>query len=318
VTTISPQLLTHPYKTADYGKTFQSAFAIHRSHSAPVAWIKRPIAGVDAFDFAGPYPCVAVPDYRVLADDIAALRGTGGVSVVFVTNAFDEADVGPALRGLTLCAPFKTHHLVRFDTPWRDHLSAHHLRGLRTAHQENLATRICTATAAYASIFWPLYRALIARHGIGGIQALSREIVAAQCALPGMVVIEAIDGNEVIASSLWVYDDRDAHLHLHAQSEKAYALRAGFLIYEAALDHFSGRVEQVDLGGGSGLADNPEDGLSRFKRGWSNATAHTYLCGEILDPARYRSLSEARGTVASSFFPQYRGLEPAAVSARAP
>jgi hypothetical protein len=313
VTAASPQALTHPYRTAAYGETFRSAFALHRSRAAPVTWIKRPIAGTDAFDFAGPYPCVAVFDYRALADDIAALQGTDGVSVVFVTNASDEAEVVRRLRGLTLCAPFKTHHLVRFDTPWRDYLSAHHLRELRSAWKERLTTRICATTAAYASTFWPLYQVLIARHSIGGIPALSPDIVAAQCALPGMMAVEVLDGSDVIAASLWAHDGREAHIHLLAQTERAYALRASYLLYEAALDHFSGRVEQVNLGGGAGLSDDAEDGLSRFKRGWSNATAQTYLCGEILDQALYRSLSATHGTTASSFFPQYRtpeGLRP--------
>jgi hypothetical protein len=286
--------------------TFQSAFAVQRSRTAPVTWMKRPIAGTTSFDYAGPYPCLSVPDYSALAGDLSALRDPGGISVVFVTNAFDEADAARALRGLTRCAPFKTHHLVRFDTPWRKHLSAHHLRNLRSAGKANLVTRIQAATAEYAAVFWPLYRVLIARHDITGVQALNREIVAAQCVLPGMVAIEVLDVGEVIAASLWAHDAREAHLHVHAQSERAYALRAGFLLYEAALDHFSGCVEQVDLGGGAGFADGPEDGLRRFKRGFSNATGRTYLCGEILDADRYRSLSEARGTVASPFFPQYR------------
>ncbi|MPZ55013.1 MAG: hypothetical protein GEU91_00675 [Rhizobiales bacterium] len=309
---------THPYKTSDYGGTFRSAFALHRSRIAPVTWMKRPIAGADAFDFTGPYPCVAVADYRALADDVEALRGVGGVSVVFVTNAFDETAVARDLGGLTACKPFKAHNLVQFHKPWRKHLSAHHLRELRLARKGPLVTRISTTTVEYAATFWPLYQVLVARHGITGIQALSRDIVAAQCVLPGVVAVEVLDGNEVIASSLWVHDEREAHIHLHAQTEKAYALGASYLLYEAALDHFSNCVDQVDLGGGAGLSDDPEDGLSRFKRGWSNATARTYLCGEILDPDRYRFLSETHGTTTSAFFPRYRASELLAISSAAP
>jgi hypothetical protein len=189
---------------------------------------------------------------------------------------------------------------------------------LRAARKTRLATRIFATTNAYASTFWPLYQMLIARHGIGGIPTLSRNILAAQCALPGMITVEVLDGGEVIAASLWAHDGREAHLHLHAQTEKAYALRASYLLYEAALDHFSCRVEQVDLGGSAGLSNDTEAGLSRFKRGWSNATARTYLCGEILDPDRYRSLSETHGDIASTFFPRYRAPEAAAMFIRSP
>lgn len=300
---------THPYKTAEYGRSFRSGFDLHSSGIAPVTWIKRPVAGADAFDFAGPYPCVAVPDCRALAGDLQELRHAGGTSVVFVTNAFDESAVARDLQDLTLCAPFKTHYLVKFAAPWRGNLSVHHVRGLRLARKAGLATRTFVASADYAATFWPLYKVLIERHDIADIQALSRDIIAAQCALPGMVAVEALDGADVIASSLWAHDESEAHLHLHAQMERAYDLRASFLLYEAALDYFSERVKQVDLGGGAGLLDDAQDGLSRFKRGWSNATARTYLCGEVLDPDRYRSLSQARGATDSTYFPQYRAPE---------
>ncbi len=296
----------HPYRTAGYGRTFGDLFPVHVSGTVAVGWLKRPIPETDTFDLAGPYPCLSVSDHRALADEVMSLRGTGAVSVVFVTSAFEESSVARDLARLTICRPFKTHYLVRFDRPWREHLSAHHARELQRAARNGVEIRIFATNEGYADTFWPLYEVLIARHGIAGIQALGPQIVAAQFGLPGMLAIEAVLGGEVIASSIWAHDDREAHLHLHAQTERAYRLCAGYLLYEAALDHFSTRLAQVDLGGAAGLADRMDDGLGRFKRGWSNAMAQTYLCGEILDEDCYRALTEARGAAHSAFFPQYR------------
>src|SRR5690606_15806875 len=90
-------LPTHPYKSPDYGSTFRSILDLHASSIAPVTWIKRPIDGSEAFDFAGPYPCISLPEYGVVADELEALRATGGVSAVFVTSAFDGAEVARVL-----------------------------------------------------------------------------------------------------------------------------------------------------------------------------------------------------------------------------
>ncbi len=45
---------------------------------------------------------------------------------------------------------------------------------------------------------------------------------------------------------------------------------------------------------------NSSDGLSRFKKGFSNRTVPSYVCGKVLDPVVYRNLSAGVG--ASAFF----------------
>ncbi len=305
--------LAHPYRSPDYGRSFASRFDVITTLSAPATWLRRPVDGTGSFDFAGAYPCISLPDYSALDAALDELKEAGGVSVVFVTNAFDDAaiaNVADRSDRLALCRPFKTHHVVAFDGPWRRHLSAHHERELKAARKQPLAARVVETTPGYAGTFWPLYEVLIDRHDISGVQALGPEIIAAQCGLPGTVAVEIVDGDEVIASSLWVHDDREAHIHLHAQTPDAYSRRASYLLYEAALDFLSERVERVDLGGGAGFTDNAEDGLSRYKKGWSNATARTYLCGAILDPVRYDALTHARGSADAEFFPKYRVPKP--------
>jgi hypothetical protein len=65
----------------------------------------------------------------------------------------------------------------------------------------------------------------------------------------------------------------------------------------------------LDLGAGAGLINDPADGLSRFKRGWSTRTQTAYLCGRIFDAASYHALSEARGLAGAAYFPAYRAGE---------
>jgi hypothetical protein len=65
----------------------------------------------------------------------------------------------------------------------------------------------------------------------------------------------------------------------------------------------------MDLGGGAGFGDDSNDGLSKFKRGWSNAERAVYLCGRIFDQAAYDSLAQQRTIGTTAYFPAYRAGE---------
>ena len=49
-----------------------------------------------------------------------------------------------------------------------------------------------------------------------------------------------------------------------------------------------------------------EDGLTRFKRGWTDATRPVFFCGRILDEDKYAALCAARGQGPTEYFPAYR------------
>ena len=68
-------------------------------------------------------------------------------------------------------------------------------------------------------------------------------------------------------------------------------------------------MKYLDLGGAAGLENAPTDGLSQFKRGWSNATRLVYLCGRVLDPQAYGRICERQGTGDMDYFPAYRAGE---------
>jgi hypothetical protein len=103
---------------------------------------------------------------------------------------------------------------------------------------------------------------------------------------------------------LFVEHEGVAYSHLAAFSELGYRLRAGYALNDAAIDHFRGR-RLIEFGGGAGPADDPQDGLIRFKRGFTNRAEAFQLCGKILDGGAYAQL--AAGAAASDYFPAYRG-----------
>jgi hypothetical protein len=57
------------------------------------------------------------------------------------------------------------------------------------------------------------------------------------------------------------------------------------------------------------VAEQPDDGLRRFKKGWSTHTRQTYLATRVLDRRRYEELSRGAGD-ANGYFPAYRAMAP--------
>jgi hypothetical protein len=63
-------------------------------------------------------------------------------------------------------------------------------------------------------------------------------------------------------------------------------------------------VRWLNLGAGAGLQAGGDDGLTRFKRGWSTGTRQSWFCGRIFDQRRYDRA--VRGAGSGSYFPAYR------------
>lgn len=139
-----------------------------------------------------------------------------------------------------------------------------------------------------------------------GVQRLSEEIIAGQLSVPGTRVTEAWDDQGLLGAALWYQAGPYGYIHLHAQVERAYALHTSYVLYAAAMDDFAGQVRWLDFGGAAGVADDANDGLARFKRGWSTENRLTYVCGAVLNQAVYQALVDETETTFSGYFPAYR------------
>jgi hypothetical protein len=65
-------------------------------------------------------------------------------------------------------------------------------------------------------------------------------------------------------------------------------------------------LKWLDLGAGAGIKKASDDGLSRFKRGWSTGTRTAYLCGQIFDSVKYKTIVATKGISNTEYFPAYR------------
>jgi len=262
------------------------------------AWLlDRPIPNTSHHDLTSPYPFLCCQRWSSLADDIPKFQHDF-VSLVVVTSPFH----GPSLSDLStfdFSRPYKDHFVTYLDRPC---VSSHHTRDATKALKQ-VEVEVCAKPTAWTRDWTNLYDNLIARHNIQGVTKFSYASLERQLAVPGAVLIRTSKENRTTCMLLWYVQDNVAYYHLGASSDEGYQLQSSYAAFWASIAFFRGQVEALSLGAGAGAECDGSDGLSRFKKGWSNGTLKTYLCGKVLNQERYEELSAGRDT---DFFPAYR------------
>lgn len=264
--------------------------------------LKRPIPASLHEDCCAPYPLLCCQNWAGLADDLAELKDRV-VSVVAVLDPFAECDPNGLgfSEGVT---PFKDHFVVDLQTPWESAIHHNHKRNAKKA-SKTLSIEKVPYSPKVLETWISLYDHLIERHNITGITTFSPKTFELQLQLPDMEIYQASLAGDVIGMVLFLKVEERVYYHLGAYSEKGYTHQAAFGIFWQALHDYQTQVQTVSLGAGSGLT-NSEDGLTRFKRGWSTGTRTAHLGKHIANKTVYEELSKQRAK-GGSFFPAYRG-----------
>ncbi|HEY7253396.1 MAG TPA: GNAT family N-acetyltransferase [Methylomirabilota bacterium] len=273
-------------------------------------WIlERPIPGSARRDAMGCYPFFACRDWSGLRADLERIGGDL-VSLALVTDPFG----GYTAADLRACFahvlyPYKEHFIVDLERRPTDFVSDHHRRNATKALGV-LEVEACPEPGRFAGEWMALYANLIARHDISGLGAFSSAAFARQLTVPGLVMLRATHRGAVVGITLWYVRDEVAYYHLGAYNDLGYTLRASFALFWRAVELFAGRGSRwIGLGAGPGARGDGQDGLSRFKRGWSTGTRPVYFCGRILDEAAYAEIVGTRRPAADRYFPEYRAGE---------
>jgi hypothetical protein len=267
--------------------------------------LRRDVDGSQA-DAMGTYPLFACSDWKSLPCDLSQLSKSL-VSVIVVTDPFGDYDER-LLRDCfpDLVTPFKSHFANDLSSPLEAIISEHHARNAHIGLKQVTVER-CEDPSSHLDDWVRLYSVLIQRHHISGIRAFSAKSFAKQLRIPGIIAFRAIRDRQTVGMVLWYLQNSVAYYHLGAYTDEGYQLRASFALFRKALDYFiESGVKYANLGAGAGLGAAADDGLSRFKRGWSTSERTTYLCGRIFDRQQYDRLVRASGVATTDYFPAYR------------
>jgi hypothetical protein len=294
--------VTHPYTALAYAQSLDhcgEAFAVPEWGGVVVA---RHIDDT-LCDSIGPYPVAVLSPGADLEGGLERLRQAGFVSVTLVLDDYHRPPLHELERAFDLVRTFKTHYVVDSAkgaySPSRHHRYEIN-RALSMVRIETVP--LCRHLEQWVALCGHLKR----RHALSGVHDFTLRHYETLAALPGVTTVAAFLDEAMLAAHLWVEADGRVHSHLAASSEQGYASGAAYAVNDASIRLFSG-ARIVNLGGGAGNRDDPGDGLSRFKKGFANTTARSYICGKILDSAKYSRLCGRAGSAADArFFPAYR------------
>src|SRR5574341_196798 len=199
--------------------------------------------------------------------------------------------------------PYKEHYVIDLQQQPEEFVAAHHQRNTRKA-LETVRVEICTEPLQYLNEWDSLYKNLIERHDIRGLTRFSREAFARQLRVPGIIAFRAISRNKTAGMLLWYIQGDIGYYHLGAYSPEGYKVKASFALFWTLIKYFSDSgLKWLSLGAGAGSHNDGQDGLTRFKRGWSTGTRTAFFCGRIFDPVKYQKIVLARGIANTDFFP---------------
>jgi hypothetical protein len=271
-------------------------------------WIlKRQIPEYTDLDAIGCYPLFTCQDWSQLHSDLDNLSGV--VSLALVASPFGNYEP-EYLKSCfhDLFVPFKEHFVVDLNLPSENFVHPHHRRNARKALRE-FHIETCIEPVDFLDDWMLLYGALVKRHAITGIAAFSKDSFRKQLRVPGIKAFIATREGITAGMLLWYVQGEVAYYHLGAYSDDGYELGASFALFDYAIQFFAeGELKWLSLGGGAGI-QSQDNGLNRFKQGWSTGTRTAYFCGRVFDRAKYQEIVLAKNIPTTNYFPAYRAGE---------
>ncbi len=294
--------MKHPYSTFEFANIYNHIGSPIEIPEWDTWSIQRIIPNNNGKDVMGCYPLILIQSEADLNGGLKRLRELGLISIVFVADAFTNPSLPQMTQIFNLIKPFKTHYLHNNNLPTQ--YSKHHRYELKQSLKQ-VEVRIISLSD-YLPQWIDLYQNLITHHNISGIQAFPPNALYDMGKLDGFTTIAAFHNNTMVSCHIWACSDNQVHSYLAASNKEGYSFRAAYAIYDAAIQHFS-NVEIINFGGSAGLGDNPEDGLAKFKSGFSNHREIAHIYGSILNHEKYELLTKNLNPNIH-YFPAYRGI----------
>jgi hypothetical protein len=270
-------------------------------------WVlRRPIPGSAEFDAMGCYPFFACRDWSGLGADIESLR-PDTVNVFMVTDPFGGYSYGD-LQSIfpDVCFPFKEHFIVDLEMDPRIYIDPHHRRNIKQS-LHRVKVEVSDEPSDWLDEWRALYDVLIDRHQIKGMTRFSEDSFRMQLSVPGITAFKALYEGQTVGMLLWYKQGDVAYYHLGAYNDLGYQQKASFALFGTLIEYFADqKTKWLSLGAGAGSQNDGQDGLTRFKRGWSTGTRTAYFCGRILDHQKYQQIIASKNLPPTKFFPAYR------------
>jgi hypothetical protein len=250
----------------------------------------------------GCYPLFFCRDWSKLHADLHSLKDDL-VSLSLVTDPFGNYDLDLLRNCFHVVIPFKEHFVRDLRKPLK--LSRHHRRYTRKSF-ENVSVDVTMEPIRFIDEWTDLYGSLTRKFDIRGIRAFSRSAFEKQLNIPGAIMFRALYQGTAVGAHLAFVQNDVCYAHLAGFNSIGQELMASYAIYWTEIEYLADKVQWLDWGGGVGIRNDGNDGLTQFKRGWSTETPTSYFCGHIFNRDKYDEIMADSGITATDYFPAYR------------
>ena len=270
------------------------------------AWVlERSILGTHYKDAMGCYPFFLCRDPSKIGDDLKDMKSKL-VSLVLVTDPFSQLSLKYFTKYFDIVIPYKTHFVVNLSYSPESFLKKVYKKNIRDSLKQ-MEIEICHEPIRYLHEWIKLYENLKNKHNIKGISAFSPKSFAIQFQIPGTILVIAKRNGEFLGANIVIVQDDVAYGHLAAFSSEGYRKKASYGIKWIIINYLRGNgIKYYDLGGTAGIHEKLDNGLAKYKAGWSNDRRTVYLCGRIFDDEKYKLICHLRQINEGDYFPLYR------------
>lgn len=301
------------YRSLNYANCFKESGDVYRLPQTDSYLIQKPYK--DGFsDLCSVYPFYDPPKkhqfYHIdLIADINSITDPNILSVTIVTNPlmkWAEMPVGKDNWCWSYCKEFKTHYYI--DYREKLDLPSNHKRNIKKSlNSLDIKIDMISSNEKKAQSFIGFYKNLVKRHDIVGFADFPDSYFLSLFNVPGIMLLEAYPkgSREPCGQITYLLDGEYAYYHLAAYNEEGYANNASFGMMHSAIEYFrSLGVNKLLLGGSAGMIEDENDGLARFKKGFSNKSIKNHILGKVLNESKYNEFSKG---INKEYFPLYRG-----------
>lgn len=298
-TDVSAAEVASGYLSRSYADAFKNIGRVEPFGMTGGHVLLRSIPSSDRKDISGPYPIFTCTNWSAVEEALNEPL-ENAVTLTLVTDPFCPLSEVEISQLFDFHRPFHDHWLIDLGSPIAP--SPHHRRNLRQAGRFRIESG--PADPTFATSFVKLYGHLAEKKKISDLRAFSSESLAAQLAVPGAWLVTSWDQEELLGADLYYLEGRIVRAHLSAYAPKGYANSISYPMMLAAIEQFRIFADIIDLGGAPAVEGNSKcGGVGHFKRGWTQLTRPSYLCGKVFDREAYKALSKGRHM---RWFPAYR------------
>jgi lipid II:glycine glycyltransferase (peptidoglycan interpeptide bridge formation enzyme) len=198
---------------------------------------------------------------------------------------------------------FKTYYCVKYSLPLPI-LNTNNRRNIIKA-RKNLIFEFNNAKDDIEELF-EIYRDNVQSRSLDATHAFSLEHFKFIVQFNDTIVSVVKNGNRIESFYIWVKVGENLYNHhLSGSTNVGKKNGSSHLCLWESIQYLHKNKMDLLLGSNSGSTNDPDNGLSRFKKSYSNFEASTYICGIILNEIIYDQLNIGKDK-SFNYFPLYR------------